>query len=366
MSKYRVLLDEKLEHHARPLLNDVGIKTDVARLTTGNLIRLLQANPYDALIVREKVHIPLGVMEAAPLSLKIIGVLGDSPRNVNLLEATACGIVVKITEYGNTFDAASLSKRLMVFLLSESFRRHKGKKATVITDLTAPLPKGYNGFELANKTIGLIGCGRVAQSLALMILPHCARVLGFDNHPREVYEEFHHPDPLLRPVIEYCQFEEVVKRSDIISIHTSGKEQVFLIDRIFQSPRKPFIINTARNSVINEEAMLSALKEGRIRGAAFTLPQSDLKSGEYPEGIIPFLDMGNVLIAPTQGRSVADAHKKNVKKLATAVADFLLKGDMSLAANPPELFGEPTDLQYPYSIRTRRVALRLSLQGPDG
>jgi phosphoglycerate dehydrogenase-like enzyme len=365
MSKYRVLLDEKLEHHARALLNDAGIKTDVVRLTTGNLIRLLQANPYDALIVRERVRIPLEVMESAPLSLKIIGVLGDSPRNVNLMEATACGILVKITEYGNTFEAANLCKRLMVFLLSDSFQQHKGKQATVIPDLAAPLPEGYSGFELADKTIGLIGCGRVAQSLALMILPHCARVLGFDNHPRAVYEEFHHPDPLLRPVIEYCQMEEVVKHADIISIHTSGEEQVFLIDEVFQSPRKPFIINTARDAVINEESMLSALKEGRIRGAAFTLPQSDLKSGEYPEGLKPFLDMGNVLIAPTQGRPVAEAHKKNVKRLATAVADFLLKGDMSLAANPPELFGGPSDWRYPYTIHTRRVALRLSLQESD-
>ena len=361
MSKHRVLLDEKLEHHARPLLNDAGIKTDVARLTTGNLIRLLQANPYDALIVREKVHIPLEVMETAPLSLNIIGVVGDSPRNVNLMEATACGIVVKITEYGNTFEAANLGKRLMVFLLSDAFQQHKGKKATVISDPAAPPPKGYSGFELSDKTIGLIGCGRVAQALALMILPHCARVIGFDNHPRAVYEEFHHPDPLLRPVIEYCQIEEVVKRADIISIHTSGEEQVFLIDQVFQSRRKPFIINTARDAVIHEEALLSALKEGRIRGTAFTLPQSVLKSGEYPEGIKPFLDLGNVLIAPMQGRPEAEAHKKNVKKLATAVADFLLKGDMSLAVNPPELFGGPADRHYPYSIHTRRVALRLSL-----
>jgi D-3-phosphoglycerate dehydrogenase len=342
MSKYRVLLDEKLAHHARPLLNDVGIKADVVRLKTGNLIKLLQAKPYNALIVRERVRVPLEVMEAAPLSLKIIGVLGDSPRNVNLMEATACGIVVKITEYGNTFEAANLSKRLMVFLLSDSFQQHKGKKATVILDPAAPPPKGYSGFELADKTVGLIGCGRVAQALALMILPHCTRVLGFDNHPRAVYEEFHLPDPLLRPVIEYCQIEEVVKRADIISIHTSGEEQVFLIDQVFQS-------------------LLSALKYGRIRGAAFTLPQSDLKSDDFPEGIKPFLDLGNVLIAPTQGRPVAEAHKKNVKRLATAVADFLLKGDMSLAVNPPELFGGPADRHYPYSIRTRRVALRLTL-----
>ena len=361
MSKYRVLLDEKLEHHARPLLNDAGIKTDVARLKTVNLISLLQTNPYDALMVRERVHIPLEAMKTTPMSLKIIGVLGDSLRNVNLIEATACGIVVKITEYGNTYEAANLSKRLMVFLLSDSFHPRKGKKATVISDPAAPPPKGYSGFELADKTVGLIGCGRVAQSLALMILPHCARVLGFDNHPRAVYEEFHLPDPLLRPVIEYCQIEEVVKRADIISIHTSGEEQAFLINQVFQSRRKPFIINTARDAVINEKALLSALKEGRIRGAAFTLPQSDLKSGEYPEGIKPFLDLGNVLIAPTQGRPVAEAHKKNVKRLATAVADFLLKGDMSLAVNPPELFGGPVDRHYPYSIRTRRVALRLAL-----
>ena len=361
MSKYRVLLDEKLEQHARTLLNDAGIKTDVVRLTTGNLIRLLQANPYDALIVRERVHIPLGVMETAPLSLKIIGVLGDSPRNVNLMEATACGIVVKITEYGNTFEAANLSKRLMVYLLSDSFRPHKGKKATIISDPAAPPPKGCSGFELADKTVGLIGCGRVSQALAMMILPHCARVLGFDKYPRAVYEEFHHPDPLLRPVIEYCQLEEVVKRADIISIHTSGEEQVALVDQVFQSPRKPFVINTARDAVIHEEIMLSALKEGRIRGAAFTLPQSDLESGEYPEGIMPFLDLDNVLIAPSQGKPVAEAHKKNVKRLATAVADFLLKGDMSLAANPPELFGGPADWRYPYSVHTRRVALRLPL-----
>ena len=178
----------------------------MVRLKTANLIKLLQAKPYNALIVRERVRVPLEVMEAAPLSLKIIGVLGDSPRNVNLMEATACGIVVKITEYGNTFEAANLSKRLMVFLLSDSFQQHKGKKATVILD-----------------PVGLIGCGRVAQALALMVLPHCARVLGFDSHPRAVYEEFHLPDPLLRPVIEYCQIEEVVKRADIISIHTSGE-----------------------------------------------------------------------------------------------------------------------------------------------
>jgi D-3-phosphoglycerate dehydrogenase len=361
MSKYRVLLDEKLEQHARPLLNDAGIKTDVARLTTGNLIRLLQANPYDALIVRERVRIPMGVMETAPLSLKTIGVLGDSPRNVNLMEATACGIVVKMTEYGNTFEAANLSKRLMVFLLSDSFHPRKGKKATVITDPAAAPPEGYSGFELADKTIGLIGCGRVAQTLALMILPHCARVLGFDNHPHKVYEEFHLPDPLLRPAIEYCQIEEVVERADIISIHTSGEEQVFLIDQVFKSSRKPFIVNTARDAVIHEKALLSALKKGRIRGAAFTLPQSDLISGEYPESIKPFLDLGNVLIAPTQGSPIAEAHKKNVKMLAAAVADFLLKGDMSLAVNPPELFGGPAEQHYPYSIHTRRMALRLSL-----
>ncbi|MEN8761629.1 MAG: NAD(P)-dependent oxidoreductase [Thiogranum sp.] len=361
MSKYRVLLDEKLEHHARPLLNDVGIKVDAVRLKTDNLPSLLQAKPYNALMVRERVRIPLEVMETAPKSLKIIGVLGDSPSNVNLMEATACGILIKITEYGNTFEAANLSKRLMVFLLSDSFQQHKGKKATVVPDPAAPPPKGYSGFELADKTVGLIGCGRVAQALALMILPHCAQVLGFDNHPRAVYEEFHLPDPLLRPVIEYCQIEEVVKRADIISIHTSGEEQAFLIDQVFQSSRKPFIINTARDTDFHQEALLAALKEGRIRGAAFTVPESDLKSGEYPEGIEPFLDLGNVLIAPTQGRPVAEAHKKNVKRLANAVADFLLKGDMSLAVNPPELFGGPTDRHYPYSIRTRRVALRLTL-----
>ncbi len=361
MSKFRVLLDDKLEQHARSIFHDAEIKADVVRLNTANLAFLLLANAYDALMVREGVGIPMEVMEAAGPSLKVVGVLGDSPRNVNIIEATACGVVIKITEYGNTYEAANLTKRLMVHLLSESFQRRQGKKATVLSDVAAPLPKGCNGFELADKTVGLIGCGRVAQALALMIGPHCERVLGFDNHPRAVYEEFHLPAPLLRPAIDYCQIEEIIEHSDVISIHTSGEEQVFLIEEVFQSHRKPFIINTARGAVIHEDALLLALEEDRIRGTAFTLPQAELKNGGIPDSVKPFLDHGNVLIAPSQGKPAGEAHKKNVKHLAAAIADYLLTGDMSLAVNPPQLFGGPADLHDPLSIRARRVPLPLTI-----
>jgi len=145
------------------------------------------------------------------------------------------------------------------------------------------------------------------------------------------------------------------------SIHTSGEEQGFLTDEVFQSCRRPIIITTPRDAALNEEAQVLALKEGGIRGAGFTLPQADLKSGEYPDSVKPFLDLGNVVIAPEPGRTRRRSPKKNVKSLAAAVSDYLVTGDMSLAVNPPELFGGPVDRHYPLSICTRRTALPLAL-----
>lgn len=361
MTALRVLLDEKLAAPALPLFRHTGMQVDVEPLKSNSLEALVRRHRYAALVVREKVRIPAPAMEAAGPSLRVIGVVGDTLHNVNVTEATRLGVLVKITEYGNTFEVANLAKQLMVLLLSESFRPGRRRKAYVVEDIQDMLAGRYTGFELADKSVGLIGCGRVAQALALMIHPHCEKVLGYDKHLRAVYEDFHLTTPLERPVIEYCQLSEIMEKSDIISIHTSGQEQIFLIDGVFQSRRKPYIINTARDAAINEEALLAALADGRIRGAAFTLPLREIKKAGHPEDLVPYLPFGNLVIAQSPGRPVGDAHKKNIKALSAAVIAYLLEEDLHLAVNPPEIFGRPTDMRYPLSRRTRRASLPLRI-----
>lgn len=361
MSHTRVLLDEKLAPHTIGLFEEAGIKADIVKLTPGKLMALVQHCEYAALVVRERLRIPREVMEAAGKSLKLIGVVGDSLDNVNAMEATRLGIIVKITEYGNTYEAANLTKRLMIFVLSKSFQKRDAQKAYVLQDAEDIVPKSYTGFELADKTVGLIGCGRVAQALAMEIVPHCKRVLGYDNNPLAVYNDFHLPNPLERPVIEYCQLAQICERADVISIHISGNEKVFLIDEIFHAKNKPFVINTARDSIIGEQALLQALKNEWIQGAAFTAPAQEIQDGSYSDSIKPFLSFGNVVIAPSQGKPVSEAHKKNSKVLARAVIDYLTNEDMSLAVNPPERFGGKVDTTYPLSVQSRQVSIPLKL-----
>ncbi len=361
MNQTRVLLAEKLAPHAKPLFDEAGIKADIVKLTPSKLMALVEHGEYAALVVRDRLRIPRAVMEAAGKSLKLIGIVGDSLDNVNVMEASRLGIVVKITEYGNTYEAANLAKRLMIFVLSKSFQKRDTQKAYVLQEAEDLVPKSYTGFELADKTVGLVGCGRVAQALAIDIVPHCKRVLGYDNNPLAVYREFHLPNPLERPVIEYCQLSEICERADVISIHTGGRERVFLCDEIYHGKNRPFIINTARDSIINEKALLQALKNEWIQGAAFTVPSQEIKRGSDSESIKPFLSFGNVVIAPSQGKPVSEAHKKNTKVLARAVIDYLTKDDMSLAVNPPERFGGEEDTTYPLSVQSRQVSLPLKL-----
>jgi D-3-phosphoglycerate dehydrogenase len=189
----------------------------------------------------------------------------------------------------------------------------------------------------------------VAQALAMEMHPYCDRVIGYDNHPRSVYENFHRRNPLDRSVIEYSQLSDVLEYSDVISIHTAGDDRVFKGNELYFASQRPFIINTSRNGHVDEANLLSALRDKRIRGAAFTVPADQIKKGDMEPWVQPFLELKNVLIAPAIGNPSLETKKKGTRRLAQAVIDFVKNKDMSLAVNPMDVGPWRQKERYPLS-----------------
>jgi len=130
---------------------------------------------------------------------------------------------------------------------------------------------------------------------------------------------------------------------------------------LLRAIKHPFIVNTSRNTVLDDDALLAALREKRVRGLAFTLSPSQIRKGEFEDWVKPFLELDNVIIAPSIGRSTAESKKKSARKLAQSVVDYLVSMDLSLAVNPMDVIHHRHEPLYPVRRGERRSAVRLLL-----
>ncbi|MES9828354.1 MAG: NAD(P)-dependent oxidoreductase [Candidatus Thiodiazotropha sp.] len=349
MKNRRVLLDSELSPLVLDLFQEAKFEADIISPKKRILRPLLELGDYSAILVRSKVSINFEMLESAGKHLRVIGVFGDDITKIDIADASRNGILVKVTEYGNSYEVANLAARLMVKLISRSFRTRDSKKALIVQTLSELENDELTGFELANLVIGLIGCGNVAQVVATEIRPHCQRVIGYDSHLRTVYENFHQRSPLEKPVIEYNQLSEVLEHSDVISIHTAGDEKVFKGKELYFARNRPFIVNTSRSGNIDYSALLQALLENRVRGAAITLPKEQLREKKLPEWVQPFLKHNNVIIAPCAGVPASDTRRKQARRLARSLIDYLDHKDLSLAVNPMDVVVWKREPRYPLS-----------------
>ncbi len=361
MKTKRILLDSELAPMVQELFQAAGMEVDVITPRKGLLEPLVEHGKYSALLLQSKTTVSLDVLEAAGKSLKVIGVAGDSISNINVADASRRGILLKGSNYANSYEAANLTLRLMVMLLSRGFRNREEEGAKILDDTQNVQGEDLSGFELAGKTVGLIGCGRVAQSLALEISPYCERIIGYDNHLREVFETFHRRSPLERPVIEYCQLSDILEYSDIISIHTAGMDQVFKGKELYYAKQRPYIVNTSRRGNMDENALLEALKEKRVRGVGLSVPAEQIRKNAFDDWLAPFLSMKNVIIAPATGKPTSDVKKKRTQRLAQSIIDFLLDKDLDLSINPMDIVLWSRKEQYPLARGARRGAIPILL-----
>lgn len=362
MQKQKILIERALEPEVTNTLRRAGLGVDVIPTKGPDLAERLGTETYVGLIVSGYTRITARELDAAGERLRVVGVLSDTLRNIDVSEATRRGIVVKVIEFGNAYQVANLAKRMILFMLSKDFENNPSDGAYQINQVRSIVPSRYTGFEIAGKTIGVLGCGSVGQALAQEVVPYCRRVIGYDYDFPSVYRRFHVSDPLQRPVIDYCPLSEVMQRSDIISIHTRGWVKVFKDEKLRDLTRKPYIVETARDSFVSDKLLSKALHRGKVRGVALSVPRKCLLQKEpFPEHIRPMLDFRNVLLVPALGKSATSSHKRNVRSLLAAVIGYLRDGDLSMAVNPDVMVGDTIEAEYPLRVHSGRPTMRMRL-----
>ncbi|MDR2719233.1 MAG: ACT domain-containing protein, partial [Nitrososphaerota archaeon] len=296
------------------VFHDVGIETDLKKRDLNGLIA--DIGQFDALVVRSATKVTREVIEAgARGNLKVIGRAGVGYDNIDAVAASEYGIVVKIAPYGSTNAVAELAIDLMLSISRNTPQAHHSLKNGVW------IKKKLEGKELAYKTLGIIGCGRIGQKLAQIAKRGFdMEVIGYDLYPNQ------------ESGIKYVSKEEILKNADYISIHTGGKDIILGEAELSQLKPSAFIINTSRGNNIDQAALYNALKEKKIGGYATDVYKEEPKiEGDPFNDQLKELD--NVVLSSHLGASTTEAQVETSTEIARALSDYLIDGDFTNAVN---------------------------------
>ncbi|MCE7738141.1 MAG: class II aldolase/adducin family protein [Candidatus Heimdallarchaeota archaeon] len=271
------------------------------------------------------------------VDLKIIGSTRGDPNNIDLETATAKGIPVLFAPNRNTVSVAELTVGLILSLARKlySIERilHTENKFEV-NDFSDYI-KYYNefkGFELQGKTVGIVGLGRIGFTVAKLLLPFRVKFL--------VYDPYVNPTRLNAIQGEEVDLNTLMAKSDIITVHCSpvdetddmiGEEQITLMQK------HALFINTARASVVDEHALLDALKEKKIAGAAL-----DVFSIEPVDQDNEFLELDNVIVSPHIGGDTFETNHRHAMMMVEGIKQILNKKIPENIKNPEVLEGYST------------------------
>jgi len=274
---------------------------------------------YDALIVRSKTQVSADVIELGK-NLKVIGRAGVGIDNIDVDVATRKGIVVVNAPTGNTISATEHTLALMLAL------------ARNIPQANNELKKGkwerekFTGTELRNKTLGIIGLGNVGSELAKRVQAFEMHILAYDPFVSEDYAQ--------RLKVTLVSLDRLLKEADFITLHvplTTMTEKLIGAAELAMMKPTARIINCARGGLIDEEALLKAIQEGKIAGAAF-----DVFSRE-PLTDSPLFKEDRIVVTPHLGASTVEAQMNVARDVAEQVLTVLQGQFSRYAVNAPHI-----------------------------
>lgn len=312
----RVLVCDKLEAAGLELMRQAGIELDERTgLTGANLQEALRA--ADGVIVRSATRITGELLED-PGKLRAIVRAGVGVDTIDVAAATRKGIVVMNTPGGNTVSTAEQTIALLMALT-----RH-------IPAADASMRQGkwernkFLGTQLAGKTLGVIGLGRIGREVARRAAGLDMKVVGFDP--------FLSADRASQLGIEAVDgIQNLLPRCDYLTVHTPLTEETTNLvgaKELALMRKGSRIINCARGGIINEEALVEALKSGHIAGAALDVFVKEPIPADHP-----FLKLPNVVLTPHLGASTVEAQGAVAIEAAQLLSDFLMKGIIGFAVN---------------------------------
>jgi len=280
--------------------------------------RLLAMIPnFRALIARNQTLITRELIEAGA-RLEVIGRAGVGMDNVDLEAASRAGIVVAYTPEQNTNSVAELTIGLMLALARML------PEADVDTKRGGWNRKRFVGVELLGKTLGIVGLGRIGSLTAAK-----ARALGMEII---AYDPYVDPESLRAMEVRarLTSLEEVLSQSDFVSLHVPETDEtrgMFGDEQFRRMKPGAYFINAARGGVVKEDALLRALREKRIAGAALDVRQQE------PAVPSAFDEMDNVILVPHIGAQTLEAQRRVVTAVCRDVAAVLTGGEAKHFAN---------------------------------
>ncbi len=326
----KVLISDKLgDIGVRMFKEAEGISVDVKTGMNPEELKSVIGD-YDALVIRSATKVTEEILDAAK-NLKVVGRAGIGLDNVDIPAATKRGVIVMNTPGGNVVTTGEHAIAMLMALTrnipsgTASLKAGKWDK------------KNLQGREVFNKTLGVIGFGKVGAVVA-------DRARGLKMNVI-VYDPYVTPALIEKAGFENATFDELLQRSDYITVHVPKlKNTIGLINKAAFEKMKPgvMIINCARGGIVNEQDLYDALKSGKVGGAALDVFENE------PPGSSPLLEFSNLICTPHLGASTEEAQTNVAVAVADQIIDYLQNGTIRNAVNVPSVTGELLKKMSPY------------------
>ena len=326
----KVLISDNLAPIGATILQDAGLEVDInTGLPPEELKKII--SEYDGLVIRSATKVTADIIEAAS-NLKVVGRAGIGLDNVDIPEASKRGIIVMNAPDGNATTAAEHAIAMLMALTRNI------PQATASMKAGKWEKKKFSGREVTGKTLGIVGIGRIGSIVASRAKGLHMKVIAFDPHmPKDLVDKLG---------VELVSLDDLCKRSDYISVHVPfTKETKHIVSTAeFKLMKKgALFVDCARGGVVDEEALLVALKEGEIAGAAL-----DVFAVEPTTKDTPLLALDNFICTPHLGASTAEAQENVAVAIAEQMSDYLLNSTITNAVNVPSVSAEVLSKVGPY------------------
>jgi len=321
---------------------EVDVKTGLAPEELKGII-----GEYDALAIRSATKVTEDLLQAAT-KLKVVGRAGIGLDNVDIPAATKRGIAVMNTPGGNVVTTAEHTIAMMMALTRNIPRGTASLKAERWDK------KLLQGREIFNKTLGIIGFGKIGAVVANRARGLKMRVIIFDPHVT--------PERIEKAGFKSASLEELYRQADYITVHVPKlKKTTGLLNKEAFARMKDgvMIINCARGGIVNQDDLYEAMQAGKVAGAALDVFETE------PPGDLPLLQLDNVIGTPHLGASTLEAQTNVAVAVAEQIIAYLKTGTVINAVNVPSVTGDLLEKLSPY-LRLADAIGSLQAQLSDG